>query len=130
MSALWTTDAMVAAMGGRPFGSLPRSVTGISIDTRTLKPGDAFFAIRGEKFDGHNFATAAMAAGASLMVVAEGKLASLGRVTMPMIVVDDVLEALGMLGAAARSRSQAKVIASSMRGHRGGNEAALRSCCA
>ncbi|WP_187972068.1 UDP-N-acetylmuramoylalanyl-D-glutamyl-2,6-diaminopimelate--D-alanyl-D-alanine ligase [Aquibium microcysteis] len=111
MNALWTSEAMIAAMGGRPFGTMPQGVTGISIDTRTLKPGDAFFAIKGENFDGHDFATAAMAAGASLMVVADSKLAALGRLTMPMIVVEDVLAALGMLGAAARARSKAKVIA-------------------
>jgi UDP-N-acetylmuramoyl-tripeptide--D-alanyl-D-alanine ligase len=111
MNDLWTSDAMIAAMGGRPFGTMPAGVGGISIDTRTLKPGDAFFAIKGENFDGHDFATAAMAAGASLMVVADSKLAALGRLTMPMIVVEDVLVALGMLGAAARARSKAKVIA-------------------
>jgi UDP-N-acetylmuramoyl-tripeptide--D-alanyl-D-alanine ligase len=54
-------------------------VTGISIDSRTLKPGEAFFAIKGEKFDGHDFATAAMKAGASLLVVAEARLPALGR---------------------------------------------------
>jgi UDP-N-acetylmuramoyl-tripeptide--D-alanyl-D-alanine ligase len=111
MSALWTGEAMVAAMGGRPLGALPDNVTGISIDTRTLKPGEAFFAIKGDRFDGHNFATAAMAAGASLMVVAEAKLPALGRLTIPVIVVEDVLRALELLGAAARARTRAKVIA-------------------
>jgi UDP-N-acetylmuramoyl-tripeptide--D-alanyl-D-alanine ligase len=43
-------------------------VTGISIDSRTLQPGDAFFAIKGDNFDGHDFATAAAAAGASVLV--------------------------------------------------------------
>jgi UDP-N-acetylmuramoyl-tripeptide--D-alanyl-D-alanine ligase len=111
MSLLWTSEALVAAMGGRPVGKMPEGVTGISIDTRTLKPGDAFFAIKGEKLDGHDFATAAMAAGASLMVVAEAKLPSLGRLAVPMIVVPDVLAALEKAGIAARARSGAKVIA-------------------
>ncbi|MEX0405120.1 UDP-N-acetylmuramoylalanyl-D-glutamyl-2,6-diaminopimelate--D-alanyl-D-alanine ligase [Aquibium sp. LZ166] len=111
MSALWTGAAMVAAMGGRPLGHLPEGVTGISIDTRTLASGEAFFAIKGDKFDGHDFATAAMAAGAGLMVIAEDRLASLGRLTIPVIVVEDVLHALELLGAAARARSKAKVIA-------------------
>ena len=111
MTMLWTSEAMVAAMGGRPLGAMPQGVSGISIDTRTLKPGDAFFAIRGDVFDGHDFATAAMAAGASLMVVADSKLAALGRLTMPMIVVEDVLAALEMLGVAARARTRARVIA-------------------
>jgi UDP-N-acetylmuramoyl-tripeptide--D-alanyl-D-alanine ligase len=108
---LWTTDAMIKATGGRPVGPTPAGVTGISIDTRTLQRGDAFFAIRGEKFDGHDFATAALAAGAKLLVVAEAKLPALGRINIPLIVVDDVLGALERLGAAARARSTAKIIA-------------------
>ena len=111
MSALWLTDDLVAAMGGRPIGHMPLSVDGISIDTRTLSTGDAFFAIRGEKMDGHDFATAAVKAGAGLLVVAEGKLPALGRLTAPMIVVPDVLAALEKAGEAARARSRAKVIA-------------------
>ena len=111
MTALWDTQALVAATGGRPLGKLPETIGGISIDTRTLEPGDAFFAIKGDRFDGHNFATAAMAAGAGLMVVAEEKLPSLGRLSMPMIVVADVLKALEKVGAAARKRSKAKIIA-------------------
>ena len=90
---------------------MPEGIGGISIDTRTLKPGDAFFAIKGETLDGHDFASAAMAAGAGVLVVAEGKLPALGRVNAPMIVVPDVLQALEKTGIAARARSQAKIIA-------------------
>ena len=39
---------------------MPEGITGISIDSRTLQPGDAFFAIKGETMDGHDFATAAV----------------------------------------------------------------------
>jgi UDP-N-acetylmuramoyl-tripeptide--D-alanyl-D-alanine ligase len=98
-------------MDGRPIGTMPDGITGISIDTRSLTPGDAFFAIKGETMDGHDFATAAVKAGAALLVVAEGKLAGLGRLTAPMIVVQDVLAALEKLGVAARARSKAKIIA-------------------
>ena len=111
MNFLWTSDALVEAMGGRPVGAMPAGVTGISIDSRSLKPGDAFFAIRGESMDGHDFATAAIRAGASLLVVSEDKLAALGRLIAPMIVVPDVLAALERLGVAARARSAAKVVA-------------------
>lgn len=111
MSLLWTSDALVAAMDGRPLGAMPEGVTGISIDTRSLQPGEAFFAIKGEAMDGHDFATAAMKAGAGVLVVAEGKLPALGRLVAPMIVVPDVLEALEKLGRAARARSSAKIIA-------------------
>ncbi|HEY6631482.1 MAG TPA: UDP-N-acetylmuramoylalanyl-D-glutamyl-2,6-diaminopimelate--D-alanyl-D-alanine ligase [Rhizobiaceae bacterium] len=111
MSALWLADELIEAMGGRPIGVMPQAVTGISIDTRSLVPGDAFFAIKGEALDGHDFATAAVKAGAGLLVVAEGKLPALGRLTAPMIVVPDVLAALERAGAAARARSKAKIIA-------------------
>jgi UDP-N-acetylmuramoyl-tripeptide--D-alanyl-D-alanine ligase len=111
MSRLWTSQALVAAMDGRPLGPMPEGVDGISIDTRSLQPGDAFFAIKGETMDGHDFATAAIKAGAGVLVVAEGKLPALGRLTAPMIVVPDVLVALEKLGIAARARSRAKIVA-------------------
>ncbi|MGO4637508.1 UDP-N-acetylmuramoylalanyl-D-glutamyl-2,6-diaminopimelate--D-alanyl-D-alanine ligase [Mesorhizobium sp. 2RAF45] len=111
MSMLWTSEALVAAMDGRPLGPVPEGISGISIDSRSLQPGDAFFAIKGEAMDGHDFATAAIKAGAGVLVVAEGKLPSLGRLTAPIIVVEDVLVALEKLGVAARARSQAKIIA-------------------
>lgn len=111
MSLLWTSEALVAAMDGRPLGPMPEGISGISIDSRSLQPGDAFFAIKGEAMDGHDFATAAIKAGAGVLVVAEGKLPSLGRLTAPIIVVEDVLVALEKLGVASRARSQAKIIA-------------------
>ncbi|CAN7653141.1 UDP-N-acetylmuramoylalanyl-D-glutamyl-2, 6-diaminopimelate--D-alanyl-D-alanine ligase [Mesorhizobium amorphae] len=111
MSVLWTSEALVDAMGGRPIGPMPEGISGISIDSRSLQPGDAFFAIKGEAMDGHDFATAAVKAGAGVLVIAEGKLPSLGRLTAPMIVVQDVLAALEKLGVAARARSNARIIA-------------------
>jgi UDP-N-acetylmuramoyl-tripeptide--D-alanyl-D-alanine ligase len=111
MSVLWSGAELVAATGGRPIGGMPNAVLGISIDTRSLAPGDAFFAIKGDTMDGHDFATAAIKAGASVLVVAEGKLPALGRLTAPMIVVPDVLAALEKAGVAARARSRARIIA-------------------
>ena len=111
MSLLWTSQDMIEAMDGRPVGAIPDGVTGISIDSRSAGDGDAFFAIKGDKFDGHDFASAAVANGASLLVVAESKLPALGRLTAPMIVVKDVLAALEDLGRASRERSEARIIA-------------------
>lgn len=108
---LWKSADMVTAMEGRPVGQLPVGITGISIDSRTLRKGEAFFAIKGDMFDGHDFATAAMAAGAGLMVVTEARLPALGKLQVPMIVVDDVLAALTRLGIASRARSKAQIIA-------------------
>ncbi|TCD15510.1 UDP-N-acetylmuramoylalanyl-D-glutamyl-2,6-diaminopimelate--D-alanyl-D-alanine ligase [Oricola cellulosilytica] len=111
MAPLWIGQDMVDAMNARPVNGVPANVTGVSIDSRTLKPGEAFFAIKGDKFDGHDYATAAAAAGASVLVIAENKLPALGRLTVPMMVVSDVLDALWRLGAAARARSKARIIA-------------------
>ena len=126
MSLLWTSEALIAAMDGRPLGQMPEGISGISIDSRSLEPGDAFFAIKGDAMDGHDFATAAIKAGAGVLVIAEGKLPALGRLTAPMIVVPDVLEALERLGAAARARSRAKIIAVTGSVGKTGTKEALR----
>ena len=111
MSVLWTIADLIAATHGRPIGAMPAGITGISIDSRSINPGEAFFAIKGDRVDGHDFAGLAYANGAALLVVSEGKLPALGRLTAPMLVVTDVLQALVDLGCAARDRSAAKVIA-------------------
>ena len=67
---LWTTDAMAAAMGARRAGTLPEGIAGLSIDSRTLAAGEAFFAIAGDARDGHDFVPAALKAGAGVAVVA------------------------------------------------------------
>jgi UDP-N-acetylmuramoyl-tripeptide--D-alanyl-D-alanine ligase len=108
---LWSLDDFLTATEGRPIGDLPESIDGISIDTRTLEPGDAFFAIKGDQFDGHAFVTNAAGKQASLAVVGEDKLASLGSVSLPLVIVHDVLEAMEKLAVAARRRSKAKIIA-------------------
>ena len=108
---LWDTSVLLDVMQARPMGSLPDGIIGISIDTRTITEGDAFFAIRGDRFDGHDFLTTAQRAGAGLVVVAEQKLPALGKVQAPMLVVDDVLTALTRLAEAARARSKAKIVA-------------------
>ncbi|WFR99477.1 UDP-N-acetylmuramoylalanyl-D-glutamyl-2,6-diaminopimelate--D-alanyl-D-alanine ligase [Rhizobium tumorigenes] len=110
MSWLWTSEDLIDIMHGRPVGSLPAGITGISIDSRSIGPGEAFFAIKGDRVDGHDFASMAMANGASLLVVSEARLPALGRLTVPMIVVEDVLAALTTLGIAGRHRSRAKII--------------------
>ena len=111
MDLLWTSADLVKAVAGRPLGTLPEGITGISIDSRSVKPGDAFFAIKGDRVDGHDYASLATANGASLIVVSEAKLPALGRLTCPKIVVHDVLHALELLGIAARERSDATILA-------------------
>ena len=107
--ALWTIEAMAAAMGARRQGALPDNVPGLSIDSRTLRAGDAFFAIAGENRDGHAFVSAALKAGAGVAVVASDRASEMPP-SAPLLVVSDVLDALRQLARAARARSQAKFI--------------------
>src|SRR5207344_921852 len=90
-------------------GASPDQISGISIDSRTLAKGEAFFAIQGENRDGHEFVDGALKAGASLAVVARSQRANFAEA--PLLVVPDVLDALRNLAQAARARLHAKVIA-------------------
>jgi UDP-N-acetylmuramoyl-tripeptide--D-alanyl-D-alanine ligase len=106
--ALWTVEAMVTAMGAERQGQLPASVPGLSIDSRSVGPGEAFFAIRGDRRDGHDFVVDALAK-AALAVVAADKRAQFPG-DAPLLVVPDVLIALRELAVAARARLRGKVI--------------------
>ena len=74
---------------------------GYSIDSRTLKPGELFFAVRGERLDGHDFVEAAIAQGAVGAVVRRDRLPRY-RMQHNLLAVDDPLIALQQLGAAVR----------------------------
>ena len=106
MSSLWTIDAVAAAMRAERVGPLPAELSGVSIDSRTVGKGDAFFAVQGENRDGHEFVDNALKAGAALAVVASNRRERFPDA--PLLVVPDVLEALRGLGRAARARSQAQ----------------------
>jgi len=106
---LWTVEAMAKAMRAERAGALPASVSSLSIDSRTIKPGEAFFAITGESRDGHEFAPAALKAGAALAVVAKAKRDTFPR-DAPLLIVPDVLAGLCDLARAARQRTQAKIV--------------------
>src|SRR6188508_803301 len=109
MSVLWSTDAISDAMQAERAGNLPAGISGISIDSRTLSKGDAFFAIQGDNRDGHDFVDAALKAGAALAVVAKGQRRRFADA--PLLIVDDALEGLRALARAARERLHGKVIA-------------------
>jgi len=106
----WSVDAMAAAMGAERSGALPETVSGISIDSRTIGRGEAFFAIRGDARDGHDFAAAALQAGAGLAVVAR-EARDRVPINAPLLLVSDVLTGLTDLARAARARTNARVIA-------------------
>jgi len=104
--SLWTSKEAAQATGGKAVGDW--SVTGISIDTRTIDAGDLFVALKAAR-DGHEFVAQALAKGAGAALVThipEGVDAN-----APLLIVDDVLIALEDLGRAGRARTQARVVA-------------------
>ena len=111
MSApLWTSDAMAEAMRASVQGVLPGAISGLSIDTRTVAPGEAYFSIKGDVHDGHDFVAAALKAGAALAVVERAQRDRFAA-DAPLLVVDDVLAALVELAHAARARLKGQMIA-------------------
>ncbi len=126
MTALWAIDDMAAAMGAETSGALPKDVPGLSIDSRTLQRGDAFFAIQGDNRDGHDFVDNALKAGAGVAVIARSERARFAA-DAPLLIVDDVLDGLRDLARAARERiSHAKVIAVTGSVGKTGTKEALR----
>jgi UDP-N-acetylmuramoyl-tripeptide--D-alanyl-D-alanine ligase len=105
---LWTVADAVAATAGQACGDW-QGVTGISIDTRSIAAGDLFVALVGENRDGHAFVAQALAAGGGAAMVSQVPEGVADDA--PLLMVGDTLEALGALGAAARARSAARVIA-------------------
>ncbi|MDJ0823220.1 MAG: UDP-N-acetylmuramoyl-tripeptide--D-alanyl-D-alanine ligase [Paracoccaceae bacterium] len=106
MSVLWTSDAAAEATGGRV--TAPWQATGVSIDTRTLQPGDLFVALKAVR-DGHDFVAQALEQGAAAALVSrvpEGVADD-----APLLLVDDVQSGLEALGRAARARFQGRVVA-------------------
>lgn len=94
--------------GGRWLGRPPAAINGIAIDSRALAPGNLFVAIRGERFDGHDFIREALAKGAAAAVCREGLDA--GGVG-PLLRVADTARALRDMAAAHRRRSGLAAIA-------------------
>ena len=90
---LWTSGAMAAAMRAESRGVLPEAVTGLSIDSRSIAPGEAYFAIKGDVHDGHDFVAAALRAGAALAVVETAQRDRFAA-DAPLLVVENVLAGL------------------------------------
>lgn len=88
-----------------------KNVTSVSIDSRNIKKNSLFVAIKGEKFDGHNFVKDAIKNGASAILIEKSKLVQYDDVDVPIIVVDDTIKALGDLAKIWRKKFIGKVIA-------------------
>lgn len=104
MSALWTAEDIWSVLGVRPSAGF--AATGVSIDSRTIEPGDLFVALVTETGDGHRFVADALARGAA------GALVHGAAPADPRCIrVADTLAALNDLARHARARSRARVAA-------------------
>ncbi|WP_428031297.1 UDP-N-acetylmuramoylalanyl-D-glutamyl-2,6-diaminopimelate--D-alanyl-D-alanine ligase [Ancylobacter sp.] len=109
VSPLWTPEALAQATDGTLSGTPGPAIGGVSIDTRTLRPDDVFFAIRGENSDGHAYVPTAQQRGAALSVVERGQVGDMPQ-GAALLAVDDVLGALEAVGRAARARTGARIV--------------------
>jgi len=121
---LWTFDEVLAAMGGIAEGEGRPNIGQVAIDSRGIGAGALFVAIKGDRLDGHQFVKAAIEAGAVASFVEHG--ANLRETGGVLIRTDDTLQALNMLGEAARARAKAKVIAVTGSVGKTGTKEALR----
>jgi UDP-N-acetylmuramoyl-tripeptide--D-alanyl-D-alanine ligase len=118
---LWTSSELAAVTGGRALGTW--SAEGVSIDSRTVAAGELFVALRGPHHDGHDFVREGLERGARAVLdhLPEGMPGG-----APLLLVDDTMTALGALGAAARARSRAKILAITGSVGKTGTKEALR----
>src|SRR5579863_2305125 len=110
-----------AAIGAGAVLEAPSSVAnagalaaeGYSIDSRTIGPGELFFAVRGERLDGHDFIDAALKRGAIAAVVSRARVAALpdAVLAVPLLIAEDPLTALQSLAAHVRRRWGRRVVA-------------------
>jgi UDP-N-acetylmuramoyl-tripeptide--D-alanyl-D-alanine ligase len=102
-----TLGSIAAASSGSLRGAANLAITGVSTDTRTLRPGQLFVAIRGEKLDGNTFLGQAAQAGAAAALIDRDCAAP----PLPTVLVDDSVRALGALAAERRARFSGPVVA-------------------
>jgi UDP-N-acetylmuramoyl-tripeptide--D-alanyl-D-alanine ligase len=98
-TGFWTVEQAALALADLVQGDVPTGAAplrAVATDTRAIAAGDLFVALRGERFDAHDFLAEAVASGAAALVVSEpGRASTLG---VPVFVVPDTLAALGALG--------------------------------
>ncbi|MBO8136621.1 MAG: UDP-N-acetylmuramoyl-tripeptide--D-alanyl-D-alanine ligase [Desulfotomaculum sp.] len=104
-----TVGEIASIVNGELIQGNPRQpVKDVSTDTRTIKPGDLFFALAGEKYDGHDFVGQAVDAGAGGLVLAR-EIPELKN-QVPVIIVQDTLKALQLLASYNRRQFDIPVI--------------------
>lgn len=103
---LWLAEDVLAATGGTGVGDW--EAFGVSIDSRSVSPGDLFIALKGDRFDGHDYVSAALEAGAAAAIVSETPQA--GSHSARLVTVPDTMAALVDLARYARMRTGAKIV--------------------
>lgn len=106
----WKADDLAHWSGGAWAPSGPPVVRGVSADSRTLRPGNLYVALKGARFDGHDFVADAFARGAAAAMVAR-PFAKERAAPGPLLGVDDPLQALGGLAAGHRATLGARFVA-------------------
>lgn len=96
---------------GRWHGAPPSVINGVTTDTRSLKRGDAFLALRGPNFDGHAFAAEAAAKGAAALIGDAAGVQDWHGIGVPQLQVADSLQAFGDIAAAWRTTLKMPVVA-------------------
>ncbi len=81
-----------------------KAVSRVSIDTRKIKKGDIFIAIKGKKFDGHNFVRDAVKKGAGAVIISKRKLSEFDDIDIPIVTVPNTIKALGELASVKRQK--------------------------
>ncbi len=125
--ALWTWQELVGAADGTADGTPSAAITGFSIDTRTIAPGEVFVALRNAR-DGHAFVPNAFERGAAAALVESGYVR-----TGPdgaLLRVEDALQGLRGVARAARARTSARIVAVTGSVGKTGTKEALRACLA
>ena len=106
---LWQAEDVIRITRGRCLHEQVWQATGVSVNSRTVKPGDLFIALPGNMHDGHDHVATAFAAGASAALVT--RQPSQTPPDAPMVFVDDTYISLCELGRAGRERATGKIIA-------------------
>jgi UDP-N-acetylmuramoyl-tripeptide--D-alanyl-D-alanine ligase len=108
MTALWTAAEAAIATGATPVPGANWTARGVSIDTRAVAPADLFVALKGPRFDGHDFVAAALSSGAAAAMVDRPMP---GADQTRLLAVPYTMAGLEALAVAARARSNAKIVA-------------------
>ena len=109
MTALWTSTEAATAVNGTTIHDW--TATGVSIDSRTVEPGDLFIAIRGPNTDGHCYAGDALSNGAVAAMVDSDWAGAQTETDLPLLIVEDTMDGLNALARTARTRGAARVAA-------------------